>query len=253
MMEHNLVAFSDYSSSSLRDKFGIAHGDKFDLCAIDLVFTYYAARNAAIQERTQRYKVSLVQSARYLHPRLNVYKLYAEDFLKGTDKNSRDPLRLAVICGDKLLGRIKAENLMGSGMTPAEAKSCITDARKIQQQANFIRESSDLDYRPVRLVDTAKPSRMAAFLAHIDLFSKVADLRYSVDLDHDTLSEHLRYDIICAPRYLDTDTEYGYALTAALDQWEDEIVAQLVELSPLIRIEAVHAPADVIAFPGPRM
>lgn len=254
-MESNSTVLARYSPSSLRQIFGITRGGKVGTSALDFVFNHYASQNAAIRERAQRYKLSVAQSTRHVGLRLNLYYEYVEDFLNGFHYSSRAPLRLAVICGGDLLEKISEDDLIKGGISPARAGRYLREARQLQAEADLMRASNDLDFRPPHPGWKCTPSRAAAFLAHIDLFSKVYSMRWGEDRDYDTLCDHLRDDLICAPRYIDTGTAYGGAMAAALDQWEDEIVAHLAPHSAIINVRPVNTPAfngEVIAFPGPR-
>ncbi len=255
MMEINHIAFSNYNPSSLRRAFGIAGQEKVAIAALNVVFRHYADTNAAIPARANRYKISMAQSARHVKLRLSVHNDYAEDFLKGRPRELRSALRMAVICGEDLLNNIKIEDFLKAGIKPENARRYIETARRIQRESNEIRLSSDIDYKPLSGVTAAKPLRESMLLAHIDLLTKIFEMRWGRSKDYDTLSDHLREDVIFAPGYLDKKTTCGRVMAAALDEWEDEIIAFLSKVSPLTNLELISTPASksqVIAFPAPK-
>lgn len=254
-MQINHIAFSNYNPSSLRKEFGIARREKVAIAALNVVFKHYADTNAAIAEKSNRYKISMEQSTRHVKLRLALHDAYAEDFLTGRPRELRSALRIAVICGKDLLDNIKTNDFLDAGIKPENAQKYIEMARQIQRESNAIRLSSDIDHRPLADTILAKPLPESALLAHIDLFTKVFEIRWGQVMDYQTLSDHLREDIIFAPGYLDKETACGRDISAALDEWEDEIIAFLSRMSPLKNLELVRTSVpkpEVIAFPAPK-
>lgn len=259
MAEFPITAISDYTSDGLRRAFGISARRWAERGAIGFVFKHYAGENGTAEGRAKRLRLASMLSENHIAFRYAICRANEDTFLQGSDKRKRKALHLAVICGDELLKDIKEKDFFLFGKDINTVRQTIEDARRIQREADSLRESSDIDFevRPGRPILSI--SREGAFLAHINLYAKMCVLKSSGEMDFDTLSDHLRYDLICAPRYLSKNRnwgQWGREIAQELDMWEDQIVEILSKGSPLVNLTLVgpshsRPSSDVIAFRRP--
>ncbi len=257
MTENPPIAISDYTADGLRRAFKFSARQWVEREAVRFVFKHYAGDKGVAEGRAQRLRLASAFSKEHFKLAYGLCRANEDTFLKGSDKKKRNALYLAVICGDEILKDIQDKDFLLSGAKMKNVRKLIEDARRIQFEAYHLRVSSDLDCKPRRGEPVPSISREGAFLAHINLYTKMCVL--AKETDFNTLSDHLRYDLICAPRYLSRNKnwgKWGRVIAQEMDMWEDRILDILKKGSPIINLALAEPeralPPDVIAFPQPR-
>ena len=253
------IAISDYTSDGIRREFGISARQWAEKGAIKIVFAHFSRDKAAIEGRARRFRLASTLSENHIKLAYALCRANEDTFLKGSDRKKRSALHLAVICGDELLKSIQEKDFALFGANRKKVQKTIEDARRIQLEANELRRTSDLDCQITPGKPALSVSREGAFLAHINLYIKMCVLKLSGEMDFDTLSDHLRYDLICAPRYLSNNKswgQWGQEIAQEMDNWEDQIIGILSKSSNITNLTLVGQdrprPSDIIAFPAPK-
>ncbi|HEU4839083.1 MAG TPA: hypothetical protein VFS88_06710 [Micavibrio sp.] len=212
------------NASAVAQALGIYKSEAARAVSIQYVFNHFSKEKPGSSPR-QRMKHAFDSSVAHADTRISLLDVYESAFFSAYENYSHDAVAIAALCSPFLRKDIGIRDFDASGMFPRITDETVKRAYLLQEEATEIKKTADLNHKGPRS-DNDRFSREAYFLACINLFEIMYKVESS-DVSYESLSNHLRYDLICAPRYVNRNTRFGRMLAEAVDTMEGKIVEQL--------------------------
>lgn len=219
------------SAPIVAQELGLYESDVVEAASIHFIFNHFS-RQKSYSPPLQRMQHAFDSSITHVNMRINLINGYEIAFFPEDQSYDRDAMVIAALCSPFLKKDSSVKDLDIDGLPARITDETIRRAYSIQEDAIAIKETADLDHKGLRS-DNDRFSKEAYFLSYIHLLEKMHMVECLPTPTYDSLSDHLRYDLICAPRYVNKNTLFGRIMTNAIDQMEDKVVAQL---KPFTRI-----------------
>jgi len=212
------------SAPSVAQELGIYESDVVEAASIHFIFNHFS-KQKSYSPPLQRMKHAFDSSITHVNMRINLLNGYEIAFFPEDNSYDRDALAIAVLCSPFLKADSGVKDLDIDGLPERITDTTVKHAFTIQEESIAIKEMADLDYKGLR-ADNDGFSKEAYFLSYINLLERMHSVESS-EGDYDNLSDHLRYDLICAKRYVNQGTLFGRVLSNAVNDMEDKVVKHL--------------------------
>lgn len=235
-----------HTAKSLAQELGLGD-DIVASTTVPFIFNHFS-RQIPYGLHSERMRYAFENAAKHLTVRTQLDLNYRSvHFGTGTNADM-DALTIAVYCSPYLTQNTKLAELTIQDLPGWITQSTVDKAYQIQQEAIRLKEQADLDFRPTKVAANDGFSKEAYYLGILTLLDKMIRIDNAAPT-YDEMSDHLRYDLLCAPKYIAMDTAFDRAVIQAVDMMEDKMVE---ELKGDWTVEVFSLPQEPIAFPHPR-
>lgn len=212
---------------------GIYESEAAKIASIHFIFNHFSKQkpdSAPLRRMQHAFNATIAHAA----TRISLIDGYEPAFFSANEYYSHDAITIATLCSPFLKKDSGIKDFGTSKVPPRITGDIVRHAYLLQKDAIEIKETADLDHKGPR-ADNDCFSKEAYFLAWVNLFEKMYHVENS-DVSYESLSDHLRYDLICASRYVNHSTAFGSIVADAVDTMKDKILEQL-KLSPCVHLD----------------
>lgn len=214
-------------AAAMTQALGISEDKTTHIASAHFIFNHFSKQKSHCTP-LQRIRMAFHSAVSHATSRIYMLDGCGPAFFSANENYNRDAITIAAICSP-FLQKDSGTRDMGIGSSITD--ETVHQAYLIQEDAAAIRNTADIDYKGPR-GDNDSFLKEAYFLAGINLFEKM-NLAENPDVTYESLSDHLLHDLICASRYVNRNTGFGYMLAKNIEMMEDRIVERLKLYTPV--------------------